>query len=230
VSGTSPKTGLGSQGWAIVGGDRFGSFSLPGITGDPVLPEVFVKMVDATPGPPVLVFYGGLTSLPYTVLVTDTETGLSETYQNDSSNPFCGGVDGTALVDDSDFSSIVLSGAEEGKAGASGNSLSLLSGRFSITLSAYSSRQARSSPGIAVPKTDRYGYFSLPGFTGDVTFPEVHVKMVDFRAISGRFLLFHTGLTSLEYTLTVTDQTTGEAHVFHGPGTYCGEAVTLPGD
>ena len=74
---------------------------------------------------------------------------------------------------------------------------------------------------------DRFGYFSLPGFTGDATFPEVFVKMIDFRTITGDFVLFHTGLTSLDYALTVTDQVTGEVRTFESPGDYCGSAVAL---
>ena len=54
--------------------------------------------------------------------------------------------------------------------------------------------------------------------------------MIDFRAISGNFLLFHTGLTSLDYTLTVTDETKGEVLVFQNHEKYCGNAASLPGN
>ena len=72
--------------------------------------------------------------------------------------------------------------------------------------------------------TDRYGYFSLPGFTGDSSFPEVYVKMVDYTAITGDFWFFHTGLTSLDYTLTVTDSVTGAVRTYEGAGDFCGAA------
>ena len=227
VNATNPRSGLGSPGVAIPGSDRFGSFSLPGLTGDPSLPEVFVKLVDSPPGPPVLVFYGGLTSLPYSLLVTDTATGQTETYRNDSGNRMCGGVDGAAFFSDSFFD--VLSTGAESRAAAEGGTLSLLSSRFSITLSAFSSRHGRTEQGVGVSKTDRYGYFSLPGFTGDASFPEVFVKMIDFRTITGDFVLFHTGLTSLDYILAVTDQVTGEVRTFENPGLYCGGVEVLHG-
>jgi len=214
-------------GVAIRGGDRYGSFSLPGFTGDSTLPEVFVKMID--PGLDSSrrwVFWGGLTGLPYTLTVTDTLRGITETYRNDGESRFCGGVDGAAFFDEGNPWDYVLSGSGS-RAEEAGGVLSLLGGRFSIRLSAYSPRHGRSEPGVAVAKTDRYGYFSLPGFTGDLSFPEVHVKMIDFRTITGDFALFHTGLTSLDYALTVTDQVTGEVRTFESLGDYCGTAVTL---
>jgi hypothetical protein len=211
-------------GVAIPGGDRFGSFSLPAITGDASLPEVFVKMVDRGPASMPWVFYGGLTGLAYRLVITDTTTNLAETYENDGDNRFCGGVDATPFFDDGsegcpgcwDYVSV------HDKSSADG--LSLLGGRFSITLSAYSARHGRSEPGVVVAQTDRYGYFSLPGFTGDASFPEVHVKMIDYRRLTGKFWIFYTGLTSLDYTLTVRDSVTGATRTYESPGNYCGSA------
>ena len=222
ASATNPRTGLASPGVAIAGGDRFGSFSLPGMTGDASLPEVLVKMVDGAPGPPVLLFYGGLTTVSYSVTVTDTVTGHTETYRNDSENRLCGGVDGNALLEPGAWGYVRSAGAER-------TGLSLLGGRFSVAMSAFSSRHGRTEQGVALPRTDRYGFFSLPGFTGDALLPEVHVKMIDFRSLTGDFLLFHTGLTSLDYTLTVTDQETGETRTFQSHGNYCGGVETLDG-
>jgi hypothetical protein len=218
-----------AQGVAIRGGDRHGSFSLPGFTGDAALPEVFVKMIDPGRGAAPWVFYGGLTGLSYELTVTDTATDVTETYRNDGGNRFCGGVDATAFFDeDGGPWGYIHSGSWRSAVGT-GEELSLLGERFSVTLSAFSSRHGRAEPGVAVAKTDRYGYFSLPGFTGDAAFPEVHLKMVDFRALTGDFALFHTGLTSLDYTLTVTDEVTGQVRTFEGPGNYCGEVASVPG-
>ena len=65
VSAVNPRSERAAAAIAIPGGDRFGAFSLPAFTGDPTLPEVFVKMIGGTPGPPRLIFHGGLTGLPY---------------------------------------------------------------------------------------------------------------------------------------------------------------------
>ena len=78
------------------------------------------------------------------------------------------------------------------------------------------------SAGRAIASSERYGFFTLPGFTSDPTLPEVIVKMLDFRSITGNFLLFFTGLTSLDYTLTVTDTVTGAVRRYESPGDYCG--------
>ena len=53
------------------------------------------------------------------------------------------------------------------------------------------------------------------------------MKMIDFTAIPGNFLLFYTGLTNLDYTLTVTDTVTGRVRTFESGEDYCGGAVQL---
>ena len=75
---------------------------------------------------------------------------------------------------------------------------------------------------MAIPKTDRYGTFSLPGFTGNAALPEVVVKMIDNTAASGKFWLFYTGLTSLDYTLTVRDTLTRRVGTYVNATPYCG--------
>lgn len=221
-----PTSSLVDRGVVVQGTDRFGSFSFPGFTGDRTFPEVAVKMIDPAQGRGVWVFHGGLTNVPYVLRVTDTTTGQVETYTNDPENRFCGGADTTAFFDE-DFNpgwDYLGSASVASRAGSEGGALSLLDGRFSVSLSAFSSHQNRTSEGVAVPGTDRYGYFSLPGFTGDPSFPEVYVKMVDFTAATGEFWFFHTGLTSLAYTLTVTDTATGAVRTYAGAGDYCGGA------
>jgi hypothetical protein len=113
---------------------------------------------------------------------------------------------------------------------ASAFSLCLLDGRFTATVVAVDPRSGRSEAGRAVPQADRFGYFSLPGFTGDPTFPEVVVKMVDATSFDGGFWLFHTGLTDLQYTLSVVDTVTGRQKSYSNdrsdPQSLCGGADT----
>jgi hypothetical protein len=116
-------------------------------------------------------------------------------------------------------------------AAPSGTDLSLLGGRFRATIRATDPRTGRIAEGAAIPRADGFGYFSLPGFTGDPSFPEVFVKMVDGRAQPGNsFWVFHTGLTDVAYTLTVTDQVTGAVRTYvrsAADGTrLCGSADT----
>jgi hypothetical protein len=114
----------------------------------------------------------------------------------------------------------------------SGAEVSLLGGRFRATIRAKDPRTGRIAEGTALARADGFGYFSLPAFTGDPTFPEVFVKMTDATALpGGYFWVFHTRLTDLEYTLTVTDQVTGAVQTYlrDAPdGTeLCGEADTM---
>jgi photosystem II stability/assembly factor-like uncharacterized protein len=235
VNGADPGSGLGAWGVAIPGGNRFGSFSFPGITGDASLPEVFVKMVDTSPGPPAEVSYGGLTTLAYRVVVTDTETGQIETYRNDSGNSLCGGVDpegffepeprdpGDACQGCWDYVS-----AKDAARADENRNLALLGNRFLVTLSAFSRQHGGTQSGVAIQGTDRWGYFSLPGVSRSNTLPEVYVKLVDFPSPTGDFRLFHTGLTGLDYTLRVADQVTGEVRTIVNVVNYCGGSATFP--
>jgi hypothetical protein len=113
--------------------------------------------------------------------------------------------------------------------------LRLLGDRFLVTLSAMDPRTGMTADGVPTPLGigGRAGYFSLPAFTSDPTFPEVTVKMVDATgspAFGGGFWFFHAPLTDVRYTLTVTDQRTGAVRMYSngssGPGQICGSADT----
>ena len=203
--------------------DRAGSFGLPFATGDSELPEVVVKMLPdgafGVGGAPV--FYSSLTTLPFALTVTDTLSGKQEVYARNSDAPFCGSAD-------------IPFGALEGSisprsasAAAGETELRLLGGRFSVTLEARHPRSGRTASGVAMSSADRFGFFSLPDLTGDPQFPEVVVKMVDARSFTGKFWFFHTGLTSLDYTLTVTDSVTGAVRIYESEtSAFCGAADT----
>ena len=57
----------------------------------------------------------------------------------------------------------------------------------------------------------------MPDLTGDVTNPEVFVKILDGTPINGHHWIFYAGLTDLEYTITVFDTTTGEVKRYTKP-------------
>jgi photosystem II stability/assembly factor-like uncharacterized protein len=224
VTARHPVTDAPITGHAIAEGDRFGYFSFPDVTGDTDFPEVFVKMVNASGEPPPYgghdwVFHSSLTSLDYTLTVREPLTGRVRTYTAADSAPSatltCGSADTSAFdrACEVEQSSTATSGTR--LAAASGGELPLLGGRFRATIRATDPRTGRVSEGAAIPRKDGVGYFSLPGFTGDPSFPEVFVKMVDGRAQpGGSFWVFHTGLTDLEYTLTVTDTQTGSVKTY----------------
>jgi photosystem II stability/assembly factor-like uncharacterized protein len=234
VEAVDPRTGRLEVGTAVPQYDRYGYFSLPGFTGDPTFPEVVVKMADATAiGDGFWVFHSGLTDLQYTLSIVDTVTGRQKSYRNDRSDPesLCGGADTGTFTNDpvedvqssSPRSTRVLPG--EGSP-----ALNLL-GRFQATLSVVDPRTGRTATGIAIPQGGgKWGFFGLPDFTSDPGFPEVFVKMLDGTALGGYFWVFHTGLTDLEYTLTVVDSKDGATKTYRNdrsdPSRLCGGADT----
>ncbi len=212
---------LNNPGAARPLGDRAGYFGLPFATGEPDLPEVVVKMLPegAFGGGGAPVFYSSLTTLPYLLTVTDTATGRIEDYVSNLDTPLCGGTD-------LPFGSVEAASLRRTESASAGETvLRLLNGRFSVTL------EARVPHGIVaagrvMASLDQAGFFSLPDVTGDPGFPEVVVKMIDARSFAGEFWFFQTGLTSLDYTLTVTDSETGAVNTYDSAGPFCGAADT----
>jgi photosystem II stability/assembly factor-like uncharacterized protein len=216
----SPGESLHTPGAAQLLSDRSGYFGLPFVTGDPEFPEVVVKMLPegafGAGGAPV--FYSSLTTLPYFLTVTDTMTGQQRFYASNPGAPFCGGADFTSGATESSMS------PRAEPAAASETALHLLGGRFSVTLEARHPGSGRVATGAVMSSGDRSGFFSLPDFTGDPQFPEVVVKMIDARAIAGKFWFFYASLTSLDYTLTVTDSVTGAVRIYESATQFCGGA------
>lgn len=111
--------------------------------------------------------------------------------------------------------------------------LNLLNRRFQITMIATNPRTGATAKGVPFLLGETSGYFSLPEFTGDPTFPEVTVKMVDATAIPalrGDFWFFHAPLTDVQYTLTVRDTHRGSVKTYSNStgssGLLCGGVDT----
>jgi photosystem II stability/assembly factor-like uncharacterized protein len=201
---------------AVPQGDLFGSFQRPG-TG-PAGPEIFVKLADgrAFPNRAFWFFHASVADLAYTITVRDTSTGRVRFYRNEPSNPGCGAADTAAFVERS-----ASPASEDLRAGSSlspgdGETLSLMGGRFQATLSVLNPFTGTTDSGRAMPQTDGLGYFSFPSVTGDPAFPEVFVSIFEPRPFERTFA--HTGLTNLQYTLTITDQETGLARIHQNDG------------
>jgi photosystem II stability/assembly factor-like uncharacterized protein len=232
VQAIDPRSGRLEVGTAVAQTDRWGYFSLPGFTSDPNFPEIVVKMADATSfGEGFWVFHSGLTDLQYTLSIVDTVTGRQKSYQNDRSDPqsLCGGADTGTFTEEPVDAPATAPRAARVLPGEGMPSLTLL-GRFEATLTAFDPRTGRTENGLALAQDARWGYFSLPAFTGAPSFPEVFVKMLDGTSLGGFFWLFHTGLTDLEYTLTVTDHVSGAQKTYvndrSDPSRLCGGADT----
>ena len=90
--------------------------------------------------------------------------------------------------------------------------LCLQGGRFAVDL-AWRDGSGAEHAALAFPHGDRAGYFSFYG-AGDL---QAALKILDARAVNGRFWLFATWLTHLGTTLTVTDAETATVHRYHKP-------------
>lgn len=230
------RTGRTGVGIAIPQNDLFGYFSIPDLTANPSNPEVFVKMLNGqTVNGRFWVFWGGLTDLEYTIRITDLSSGATQSYFKQGGSS-CGGYDTNA------FHASLEAPLEFGGSGSLANvrilevldlqadacasggaNLCVNAGRFQITLSARDPRSGSTAPGQALPQNDLFGYFSIPGLTGNASNPEVFVKVLDGRAANGRFWVFYGGLTDLEYRVTVADTFTGAVKGYTKPaGSACG--------
>ena len=103
------------------------------------------------------------------------------------------------------------------------NCLALHGGRFRVSLAASDARTQRTAEGHGAQQTEEFGWYSLPLFTGNEGNPEVFVKILDGRSVTGHFWVFHSGLTDLGYLLSVTDTETGETRNYRKEaGSACG--------
>jgi PKD repeat protein len=95
------------------------------------------------------------------------------------------------------------------------DTLRLLSSHpFSATVQARDQRTGKTGGGFALPQTDVFGFFSLPDITSDPENPEVFLKVLDGTPVNGKYWVFYGGLTDLEYTLTVTENATGQQKTY----------------
>ncbi len=93
-------------------------------------------------------------------------------------------------------------------------SLCVNAGRFRIQVAWRVEGTASAGVGTAVSLTADTGYF---WFFSDNNV-ELVVKVVDGRAVNGRYWFFAGALTDVEYTITVTDTTTGNVRSYFSPG------------
>ncbi len=206
--------------------------------------EVVVKVLDGTAvNGSFWVFAGGLSTVEYTLTVTDTQTGLTRRDFNPAgalasfadTNAF--GPDGafrapaaavvrTAGRGGSTLSRSIDPGAKasapadrnagSASCAATPTLLCLAGNRFAIAVD-WKDFQGRSGKGEAVQLSDAsadgsgYFWFFNPANV------ELLVKVIDGTAVNGRFWLFYGALSSVEYTVTVTDLQTGASRQYSNP-------------
>jgi len=192
---------------------------------DPRDLTLFVKIVDFNGR--IIVFYSELTVLKFKLTVTDTLTGKSKTYSNTAND--CGAIDndfigGTlGMTSGGPAATIRDLGVTQapGKCKPDTQTLCLLNNRFQVRLPSWKNQfNGTSGSGSALPTTDLSGSFY---FLNDPRNLEVLFKMNQF---PDRFLVFYGTVSVLDYTILLTDTTTGRTTEFHNPaGTFCGGFV-----
>ena len=172
------------------------------------------------------VFYGALSSVEYALTVTDTATGALRRYENPAGR--LASVADTEAFGPSSAAGVVTAGPEPfveepltgawdeiaaGSCAPSATRLCLNGGRFAVEAS-WKDFQGQTGTGQAVPLLGGgTGYFWFFGPDN----VEVMVKVLDGRPLNDKFWVFYGALSSVEYTLTVTDTETGAVKTYTNP-------------
>ncbi len=193
---------------------------------DPSNVELTVKVLDGTGlNGHHWVFYGALSSVEYTLTVTDTRTGEVKRYVNPSGT-FASVGDTSAFAQGAAPAAVRLAASRtsdrSGVAPAAGEPSSLCvptgarlclqGGRFAVD-AAWTDFAGNSGGGTAVTLTGDTGYFWFFGASN----VEVMVKVLDGRPLNDKFWVFYGALSNVEYTLTVTDTATGLQRQYRNP-------------
>jgi hypothetical protein len=215
--------------------------------------ELVLKVLDGTAiNSHYWVFFGALSNVEYTIVVTDTETGHSVTYFNPLGN-FGSVGDTEALPGDSKAASTPSQREVQVPVGRSSledaelysrlvdgpprpdlakrlnactphaTQLCLNQNRFALSVS-WRDFQGNTGAGRAVPLSADTGVF---WFFED-TNVELVAKVLDGTWLNGHHWVFYGALSNVEYTLTVTDTLTGEVKSYFNPsGTFASVGDTV---
>ncbi|HYG62233.1 MAG TPA: hypothetical protein VEL74_06605, partial [Thermoanaerobaculia bacterium] len=153
------------------------------------------------------VFYASLSDVAYTITVTDTATGRVRAYDNASGQ----------LASRGDTAAFPAAGASVAVPGSllpGGPSSGLLLGdRFEVEVAWTNPETGISGIGYGVKLTDDSGYLWFFGPNNI----ELVVKVLDGRAVNGRYWVFYGALSNVEYTVRVRDTATGQVREYHNP-------------
>jgi len=194
--------------------------------------EAIVKVLDGRPvDGHFWVFYGALSSVEYTLTVTDTTNGATRRYFNPSGHfgsvgdtQAFGPLGATGSASSTSFAAaaaeqslsveppVVVRRAAVAPCVAGPARLCLNGGRFAVE-ARWRDFQGHTGTGTAAALSGDTGYFWFFSPTN----VEVVLKVLDGRAVNGKFWVFYGALSSVEYTLTVTDTATGVMRTYTNP-------------
>ena len=232
----SGKTGIGE---ANTETPDTGFFTLSSLTSSTQNPEVVVKVLEIAPGSP-WVFFGGMTDLEYFVNVLDTQTGKLRQYHKFPGTVQGGFDTGSGQLPTPDTSpsapgacpqtpAVVNSTTTPSTCVPGTNTMCLVGNRFKVEVTAKDPRTNNTGTGQVRMRTgnDVFGYFSVPALTGNPNNQELFLKILDARGLNGKFWIFFGTLSDFEFTIRVTDTTSGQVRTYTRPGTTaCGAADT----
>jgi predicted outer membrane repeat protein len=213
-------TGESGDGHPIALSDDTGTFWFF----DPANVELVVKIVDGRAlNGCFWVFYGALSNVGYTLMVTDTVTGAVNAYVNPQGQ----------LASIADTSAFLGTGnappvppvtgpppPAPGSCAATPGEL-CLGNRFRVDV-AWRTRTA-AGKATAVPLTGDTGYLWF--FSAAEV--DLVVKILDGRSINGDFWVFYGALSNVEYTIKITDSQSGRTKTYVNPqGTLASVADT----
>jgi photosystem II stability/assembly factor-like uncharacterized protein len=200
--------------------------------------ELVVKMVDGRAvNAHSWVFAGALSDVAYTLAVKEVATGTTRTYENPRGHL-------ASFADTAAFASPAAPAAPSASAtpaisaappppGATGraavspcvpaaDTLCLADSRFAVRV-VWKLAGIDATSATAVPLFRDTGAF----WFFDAGNPELVVKVLDGRGVNGRFWVFLAGLSSVDYTATLTDTESGAAKSYHhAPGALASSADT----
>jgi hypothetical protein len=198
--------------------------------------ELVVKVVDGRAFNDFFwVFYGALSDVRYTITVTDTWTGRIRRYVNPQGN-LASVADVTAFPEDGGSTATASPPKPQGSAADLAREGSAEIARLLSPGSPRSSQvafQVRIDWRVPSQETSGVGHGVL--LTSDTAYfwffspsnVEVVLKVVDGRAVNGRYWVFFGALSDVEYTVTVTNTETGAVRTYFNPsGTLASVADT----
>jgi ELWxxDGT repeat protein len=191
---------------------------------DPANVETVIKVLDGRGlNDHFWVFYGALSNVEYTLSVTDTQTGLTRHYFNPLGHlGSVGDTNGFGPL--GAYSTVEPTGSAASLRVSSATSpatepcqpdatrLCLNGGRFAVEVN-WTDFSGNSGIGHAVGLTGDTGYFWFFGESN----VELILKVLDGRPVNGKFWVFYGALSSVEYTIRVTDTVTGQVKTYTNP-------------
>jgi len=180
--------------------------------------ELMVKVLDGTAVNGHFWVYGGsLSNVDYTLTVTDTLAGSERIYHNPAgqfaSFADVGAFPSAAPANETTGETAALVVPLPAVACGDFAGLCLSSGQFLVGVSFTDPRTGLAGAATAVPLTGDTGAF---WFFADSNL-ELMVKVLDGRAINGKFWVFYGALSDVDYTITVANTQTGEVKTYHNP-------------